>query len=168
MNSMSLTGTNGTVTIDAAGVTIQHSIYGRTKTIPWAQVGGATVRPGTWLARPQFLVMTKLELAAIQSGSQFWESVAGKQAADWFIALAKETVPQWEALKSEINKQVAQGIMNGMAAEAAWKPGEDVLVRWPDGQRYAGRLFAVEAAQLLVVFPNGTQQWVPREHVQRP
>jgi hypothetical protein len=47
-------------------------------------------------------------------------------------------------------------------------PGSSVLVTHPsDGQRYPGRVLSTAPQQTLVLFPNGTQQWVPANAVQR-
>lgn len=156
--NMIVSGVNGSVTLDEAGVHVKHTIFGKTKSIAWADVGGATMRPGTWLARPKFLVLTKVELALLDSGSGFWEGVAGREAADWFIAVSNEA--QFRELVSVINARVAHAEVS-----KAWRPGASVLVAWSDGQRYTGTLGAVEAEKLLVVFPNGSQHWVGRETV---
>lgn len=40
-------------------------------------------------------------------------------------------------------------------------PGTNVLVQWPDGNRYPGRVMQTGPQQTLVQFENGSQQWVP-------
>ncbi len=47
-------------------------------------------------------------------------------------------------------------------------PGAQVVVTHPaDGQRYPGRVLSTAPQQTLVQFPNGAQQWVPANAVQR-
>jgi hypothetical protein len=53
----------------------------------------------------------------------------------------------------------------GMAAAMA--AGTPVLVQWSDGQRYPGVVRESRPDQVLVVFPNGGQQWIPIMHVSR-
>lgn len=55
----------------------------------------------------------------------------------------------------------APGVASAMAA------GTPVLVQWSDGQRYPGVVRESRPDQLLVVFPNGGQQWIPIMHVSR-
>lgn len=39
--------------------------------------------------------------------------------------------------------------------------GSNVMVRWPDGNEYGGRVMQCAPQQNLVQFSNGSQQWVP-------
>jgi hypothetical protein len=160
MQAFSLTGTNGTVTLDANGVTIEHRIFGRTKSIPWQNLAGATIKKGNWLTRPKLVVLTKAEQRFATSNAELLKNAASDEIDAWAIAIPMGEDAQWEGLKSAIN-QVLAGHLRELA------PGERVLVQWSDGQKYIASLAAIEPQQMLVVFPNGTQNWVPREHVQR-
>jgi len=44
-------------------------------------------------------------------------------------------------------------------------PGRSVLVPWSDGQVYPGMVLAYRDGQVHVRFGNGTDQWVPVQHV---
>jgi hypothetical protein len=156
----SVAGTNGTVTLDASGVTIRNNLFGRTKSFAWADVGGAAIQPGNWLTRPRLVVLSRAELVMAQSGVNIFERYAGGQAAEWLIVVPAGREHEFEALKSEINRRVASEVTAELFA-----PGVRVLVAWTDGQRYAGTLAAVEPNQMLVVFPNGAQHWVPRAQI---
>jgi hypothetical protein len=39
--------------------------------------------------------------------------------------------------------------------------GSEVLVQWSDGNRYPGTVAQASGDRCLVVFPNGTQDWIP-------
>ncbi len=45
--------------------------------------------------------------------------------------------------------------------------GAQVLVGWPDGNRYPASLQKIEQGQAYVVFPDGQQGWVPLERLSR-
>lgn len=45
--------------------------------------------------------------------------------------------------------------------------GTNVLVAWPDGNRYPGVVQQVEQGQAYVVFPNGQQGWLPFDRLTR-
>ncbi len=59
------------------------------------------------------------------------------------------------------------GLLDLERARRRLKLGERVLGPMNDGQKYVANLAAIEPQQMLVVFPNGSQQWVGRELVQR-
>jgi hypothetical protein len=48
---------------------------------------------------------------------------------------------------------------------SALAAGRAVLVPWKDGQIYQGTVLDLRAGQVHVRFGNGTDQWVPAEHV---
>jgi len=157
---MQVAGTNGSVTLDETGVTITNNLFGRRKALSWAYVGGATIQPGNWLTRPRLVVLSRAEVMMAQSGAKLLEKHVGGEIADWFVVVPAGREAEFEAVKSEINRRVA-----AVVTAQAWTPGGKVLVAWSDGQRYAGTLAAVEPHQMLIVFPNGAQHWVPRDHV---
>jgi hypothetical protein len=160
MQTFSLTGTNGTVILDANGVTIEHRIFGRTKSIPWSLLAGATIKKGNWLTRPKLVVLTKAEQMFATSNAQLLKNAASDEIDAWAIAVPMGEDAHWEALKSAINQALAARMLE-------LKLGERVLVDWSDGQKYIASLAAIEKDQLLVVFPNGSQQWIGRGLVQR-
>lgn len=45
--------------------------------------------------------------------------------------------------------------------------GVNVVVTWPNGQQYPGRVLQVVPQQMLVEFQGGSQQWVPEHAVRR-
>jgi hypothetical protein len=45
--------------------------------------------------------------------------------------------------------------------------GVHVVVTWPNGQQYAGRVLQVAPQQMLVEFQGGSQQWVPEHAVRK-
>ena len=55
--------------------------------------------------------------------------------------------------------QVAAFVTGGVVA------GSNVMVRWPNGQEYGGRVMQTAPQQTLVQFSNGAQEWVPANAV---
>jgi hypothetical protein len=45
--------------------------------------------------------------------------------------------------------------------------GSRVLVAWSDGNSYPGQVLQAAPNQFLVQFPNGSQQWIPSQHVRK-
>jgi hypothetical protein len=45
--------------------------------------------------------------------------------------------------------------------------GSQVVVTWPNGQQYPGRVLQVAPQQMLVEFAGGSQQWVPASGVRK-
>lgn len=45
--------------------------------------------------------------------------------------------------------------------------GSNVIVTWPNGQQYAGRVMQVAPQQMLVEFQGGSQQWCPEHAVRK-
>jgi hypothetical protein len=168
MNDFVLSGANATISLTHAGVTIKHALTRREKTIAWSDVGGVHLEPGNWLTRPKLFVITKREAQFAGSNFSLLRGAAGKEAAQWFVVVPLGQDERFAALKDEIIRRVVHAKTNAGAIEAsAFQPGDGVLVAWSDGQRYAASLRAVEGAQLLVAFPNGSEHWVAREHVSR-
>jgi hypothetical protein len=85
------------------------------------------------------------------------------------------------AANAEIAKRLRAQTIQQMAEEAAkvsfspsapvepsaLAPGTHVLVQWSDGNRYPAVLQQSAQGQALVVFPNGTGQWVPAHAVSK-
>lgn len=159
MQASTLTGQNGTVIVDQRGITLELRV-GQTKVIAWENLAGASIKPGTWLVRPMLLVVTKKELAFMNADMRLLNRAGHAAATEHGIAVPLGEDAKWEHFKEWINQQVA-------ARANELKSGERVLVAWSDGQKYVGSLAALEMEKVLVVFPNGTQEWVGRERVQR-
>lgn len=154
-------GTNASITLSDAGVVIKNNLLGREKAMPWSNVGGATIQPGNWLTRPKFMVLTKAEAVMAGSNAALLQKVAARELAEWFVVVPMGADKKFEELRQEINRRVAQGIVN-----AAFSAGQAVLVRGNDGNKYAATFHAREADRVLVVFPNGEQHWVSPEIVE--
>lgn len=45
--------------------------------------------------------------------------------------------------------------------------GTSVLVAWSDGNSYPGKVLQMAPGQMMVQFPNGSQQWVPEHAVRK-
>jgi hypothetical protein len=76
------------------------------------------------------------------------------------------------AANAEIAKRAREKKIQQMAAgtaddPSALAPGTHVLVQWSDGNRYPAVLQQSAQGQSLVVFPNGTGQWVPAHAVSK-
>lgn len=167
MSDVTLSGTNATISLHQGGVTIKHSLTRREKTIAWNDVGGACIKPGTFLTRPKLVVMTKREVAYANSNFEVLKDAAGTQVAEWFVVVPMGQDQHFAALKDEIVRRVTQDVMAAHGYAPSMSPGDTVLVAWSDGQRYPANLRALHGAQALVAFPNGSEQWVGREHVSR-
>jgi hypothetical protein len=162
MNNFSLSGMNATIAISRAGVTIKQTITRREKTIAWDDIGGVHLDPGNWLKRPKLFVITKKEAAFVSSDFKILQHAAGSEVADWFVVVPMGQDAHFAALKEEILRRASAA-----AVTKALQPGDGVLVAWSDGQRYAASVRAVEGAQVLVAFPNGSEHWIAPEHVSR-
>ena len=162
MNHFVLSGVNATIALSQSGVTIKHSLTRREKTIAWNDVGGVHLEPGNWLTRPKLFVITKKEAAFAGSDFTILQRAAGSEAAEWFVVVPMGQDSQFAALKDEILRRASSAIV-----ASALRPGDEILVAWSDGQRYAASVRAVHGAQILVAFPNGTEHWVAPEHVSR-
>lgn len=57
--------------------------------------------------------------------------------------------------------QAAAFLTGGLTA------GSNVVVTWPNGQQYPGRVLQVVPQQMLVEFQGGSQQWVPEHAVRK-
>lgn len=57
--------------------------------------------------------------------------------------------------------QAANYLTGGLVA------GTNVMVTWPNGQQYAGRILQMAPQQILVEFQGGSQQWVPASAVRK-
>src|SRR5262249_714475 len=132
-STMILHAVNGSVTLDAMGVTIRNSLFGCSKTIAWGNLGGASVQAGTWLARPKFIVLTRAETAMLLSGIKIFEGAAGREMAEWFLAVPAAGEAEFRSLAADLCERVER-----MKAQATFAEGESVVVRWRDGQSYVG------------------------------
>jgi hypothetical protein len=78
-------------------------------------------------------------------------------------AMQNQVMQQAAANQAAINadpfghafNQVGNFLTGGIIA------GSNVMVRWPDGNEYGGRVMQCAPQQNLVQFSNGSQQWVP-------
>jgi hypothetical protein len=57
--------------------------------------------------------------------------------------------------------QAANYLTGGLVA------GTNVVVTWPNGQQYGGRILQMAPQQILVEFQGGSQQWVPEHAVRK-
>jgi len=168
MQGFTLSGVSATITLDDNGVTIKHSLTRRSKTIAWTDIGGVHIQAGSFLTRPKLFVVSKREAAYANSDFRLLKDMAGSEAADWFVVVPMGQDQHFAALKDEIVRRATQDILAANGIGPSMSPGDAVLVAWSDGQRYSASLRALHGKQALVVFPNGSEQWVGREHVSRP
>jgi hypothetical protein len=106
MTSMTLSGVNATIALDDAGVTLESTLFGRTKKIPWDAVGGVHIEPGDGGARPNLLVVTTIDPAVSKSGVGLIADREG-EAASWFIVVPAGKEDEFATLCDEIRRRVS-------------------------------------------------------------
>jgi hypothetical protein len=141
-------GMNAIVTIDEGGVTITptHGVHGgTTRTIAWADVGGVTIAPAAFGARPKLMIAEK----------------GGTPPSMVIVPVGKDE--EFAALKAEMVRRVVG------AGAPLLQPGDSVLVAngVDEGRRDSASLRAVHGTHLLVTLEDGTDRWVAREDVTR-
>lgn len=107
LQPFTLNGVNGSVTLDSNGVTIVHRIYGRNRSLGWAELAGATIKKGTFFARPKFYVLSNAELRFVSSDFTFLNERAAAEMDNWAIFFSTGEEPHWQALLQAINRAVA-------------------------------------------------------------
>jgi hypothetical protein len=133
-------GMNSVVTLDDAGVTITPVHVGETKTIAWSAVGGVTIAPAAFGARPKLVIAEK----------------GGAPPSTVVVPAWKDE--EFAALKAEMVRRVVG------AGAPLFQPGDSVLVSSP-GRRDSASLRAVHGTHLLVTLEDGTDRWVERADV---
>ena len=107
MQAFTLNGVNGSVTLDANGVTIVHFIYRKNRALGWQDLAGATIKKGTFFARPKFYVLSNKQLAFVKSDFSLLNEAAAVQMDDWAIFFSTSEEQHWQALLQAINTAVA-------------------------------------------------------------
>ena len=133
-------GMNAIVSLDEAAVTITQVIGGATKTIAWTDVGGVTIAPAAFGARPKLVVAEK----------------GGAVPSTVIVPVGKDE--EFAALKAEMVRRVVG------AGAPLFQPGDAVLVS-SEGRRDSASLRAVHGTHLLVTLEDGTDRWVDRDEV---
>ena len=131
---------NAIVTLDDAGVSITQVHGGDTRTIAWSDVGGVTIAPAAFGARPKLVIAEK--------------GTAGPSTV--IVPVGKDE--EFGALKAEMVRRVV-----GVGAPL-FQPGDAVVVA-KEGRRDSASLRAVHGTHLLVTMEDGTDRWVEREDV---
>lgn len=132
-----LVGVNATVTLDEDGITIDPLHLGERKSIGWRDVGGVTIAPAAFGARPKLVITEK--------GS----------SAPSFVVVPPGKEEAFAALKAEMVRRVVG------AGAPLFQPGDSVVV----GRRDSASLRAVHGTHLLVTLEDGTDRWVERDDV---
>jgi hypothetical protein len=135
-------GVNAFVMLDDAGVTITQVHGGAMKTIAWSDVGGVTIAPAAFGARPKLVVAEK----------------GGATPSTVIVPVGKDE--DFAALKAEMVRRVVG------AGAPLFQPGDAVVVS-NGGRRDSASLRAVHGTHLLVTLEDGTDRWVEREDVSR-
>jgi hypothetical protein len=135
-------GMNAIVTLDEAWVTISQVHGGATRTIAWGDVGGVTIAPAAFGARPKLVIAEK----------------GGAAPSSIVIPFGKDE--EFAALKAEMVRRVVG------AGAPLLQPGDAVVVA-NSGRRDSASLRAVHGAHLLVTLEDGTDHWVDRDDVTR-
>lgn len=138
-----LVGMNAAVMLDDVGLTITPMHLGETKTIAWSAVGGVTIAPATFGARPKLVIAEK----------------GGGTPSTVIVPLGKDD--EFAAAKAEMVRRVV-----GSGAPL-FQPGDAVVVATRGGRRDSASLRAVHGTHLLVTLEDGTDRWVEREDVTR-
>lgn len=133
-------GMNAVVTLDDAGVTITPIHGGAPKSIAWSAVGGVTIAPATFGARPKLVIAEK----------------GGASPSTVIVPVGKDE--EFAAAKAEMVRRVVG------AGAPLFQPGDTVVVS-SDGRRDSASLRAVHGTHLLVTLQDGTDRWVEREDV---
>lgn len=133
-------GVNATIMLDDESVTIVQAHGGGTKTIAWGAIGGVTIAPATFGARPKLVVAEK----------------GSSSPAFVIVPMGKDA--EFAALKAEMVRRVVG------AGAPLFQPGDAVLVE-TDGRRDSASLRAVHGTHLLVTLEDGTDRWVERADV---
>jgi hypothetical protein len=107
MQAFTLNGVNGSVTLDANGVTIVHRIYGKQRHLGWQDLAGATIKKGTFFARPKLYVLSNQQLAFVKSDFSLLNDHAATQMDDWAIFFSTGEEAHWQALLRAINTAAA-------------------------------------------------------------
>lgn len=95
---------------------------------------------------------------AVQANVANHMQMASNQAANAYAGVAQNVGFMGGAMLGAMGMGA---IANGVG------PGMNVLVTWPDGNKYPGRVVQVANGQVCVGFQNGQQQWVPEHAVAR-
>jgi hypothetical protein len=135
-------GMNAVVMLDDAGVMITQVHGGATKTIAWSDVGGVTIAPAAFGARPKLVVAEK----------------GGGTPSTVIVPVGKDE--EFAALKAEMVRRVVG------AGAPLFQPGDSVVVA-NGARRDSANLRAVHGTHLLVTLEDGTDRWVEREDVSR-
>lgn len=138
-------GMNAIVELDDAGVSITQVHGGETKTIAWSAVGGVTIAPAAFGARPKLVIAEK----------------GGAAPSSVIVPVGKDE--EFGALKAEMVRRVVG------AGAPLLQPGDSVLVSngATSGRRDSASLRAVHGTHLLVTLEDGTDRWVERDDVTR-
>lgn len=135
-------GMNAIVALDDGGVTVTQVHGGATKTIAWTEVGGVTIAPAAFGARPKLVIAAK----------------GGGEPVMVIVPMGKDE--DFAALKAEMVRRVVG------AGAPLLQPGDAVLVA-NAGRRDSASLRAVHGTHLLVTLEDGTDRWVERDEVTR-
>jgi hypothetical protein len=133
-------GMNAIVTLDDAGVTMSQVHGGATKTIAWSNVGGVSIAPAAFGARPKLVIAEK----------------GGVAPSTVIVPVGKDE--EFAALKAEMVRRVVG------AGAPLFQPGDPVVVS-NGGRRDSASLRAVHGTHLLVTLEDGTDRWVERDDV---
>ena len=135
-------GMNAIASLDDAGVTVRQMHGDETRTIAWSDVGGVTIAPAVFGARPKLVIAEK----------------GGAAPATVIVPVGKDE--EFAALKAEIVRRVVG------AGAPLLQPGDSLLVS-RDGRRDSASLRAVHGTHLLITLEDGTDRWVERDEVTR-
>lgn len=134
-------GMNAVVTLDDGGVTITPVHGGAPKAIAWSAVGGVTIAPATFGARPKLVIAEK----------------GGGRPSTVIVPVGKDL--DFAAAKAEMVRRVVG------AGAPLFQPGDAIVVASGGGRRDSASLRAVHGTHLLVTLEDGTDRWVEREEV---
>lgn len=135
-------GMNAIVSLADDGVTISQIRGDDARTIRWGDVGGVTIAPAPFGARPKLVIAEK----------------GGAAPSTVIVPVGKDE--EFAALKAEMVRRVV-----GTGAPL-FQPGDSVVVA-ADGRRDSASLRAVHGTHLLVTLEDGTDRWVERDEVTR-
>lgn len=135
-------GMNAIVMLDDNGVTVTQVHGGAMRTIAWTGVGGVTIAPAAFGARPKLVIAEK----------------GGAEPVMVIVPMGKDE--EFAALKAEMVRRVVG------AGAPLLQPGDSVLVS-KEGRRDSASLRAVHGTHLLVTLEDGTDRWVERDEVTR-